>query len=113
MILSLPSCSIWSGIKTKPFAQDFIGVLSEQRRRLDLRRAATEAHRPARHFERAGDRMLHRLHDSAPLEIRLVGQLHRVEDGAGRHAGIASTRIASRLSCWRVQAAIISSTSGS
>ena len=89
MTPSLPSCSIWSDLKTKPLAQNFIGVLSEQRRRLDFRRAPAEAHRPARHFERAGGWVLHRLHDAAPLEIRLVGQLHGIENGPCRHAGVA------------------------
>jgi hypothetical protein len=36
-------------VKTKPFAQNFICVLSKQRRRLDSRRAPAKAHRPARH----------------------------------------------------------------
>src|SRR5579864_3757091 len=76
-------------IETKPFAQDFIGVLSEQRRRFDLRRAPAKAHRPARHLEGAGGRMLHRLHDAAVLEIRIVAQFHRIEDRACRHASIA------------------------
>jgi len=34
-------------VKTKPFAQNFTCVLSKQGRRLDVRRAAAEAHRPA------------------------------------------------------------------
>src|SRR5262249_38153522 len=76
-------------VKTKPFAQNFTCVLSKQRRRLDVWRAPTEAHRPARHLERTCDRVLHRLHDAAPFEIRLLGQLHSIEDGPGRHAGAA------------------------
>src|SRR5262245_29906878 len=76
-------------VKTKPFAQNFICVLSKQRRRLDVRRAPAESHRPARHLVRAGDRVLHRLHDSALLEVCVLGQLHRVEDGACGHAGAA------------------------
>src|SRR5271167_496274 len=62
--------------KTKPLAQNFIRLLSEQRRCIDLRRAPAEAHRPARHFEWADGWVLHRLHDAASLEIRLLGQLH-------------------------------------
>src|SRR5262252_3493939 len=31
-------------VKTEPFAQNFICVLSKQRRRLDVRRAPTESH---------------------------------------------------------------------
>src|SRR4029077_19672595 len=68
-------------VKTKPFAQNFTCVLSKQRRRLEVRRAAAEAHRPARHLERAGDRVLHRLHDAALLEVCVLSQLHRVENG--------------------------------
>src|SRR5215475_7696435 len=60
-------------IKTKPFGQNFIGVLSEQRRGHDLRRAPTEAHRPAWPLERTGGRVLHRLQDFTPFEIRLAG----------------------------------------
>src|SRR5262249_51188078 len=73
----------------KPFAQNFICVLSKQRRGLDFRRAPAETHRPARHLERAGDRVLHRLHDSALLEVCVLSQLHRVEDSACGHAGAA------------------------
>src|SRR5262245_40525134 len=76
-------------VKTKPFAQNFTCVLSKQGRRLDVRRAPAEAHRPARHLKRAGDWVLHRLHDAAPFEIRFLGQLHGIEDGSGWHAGAA------------------------
>src|SRR6516165_862387 len=69
-------------VKTKPFAQNFICVLSKQRRWPDFRRAPAETHRPARHLELASDRVLHRLHDSALLEVCVLSQLHRVEDGA-------------------------------
>src|SRR5437660_1998441 len=34
------------GVKTEPFAQHFVGMLSEQRCRLDFRRAPAEAHWP-------------------------------------------------------------------
>ena len=76
-------------IKTEPLTQDFIGVFSEQRGRLEFRRVPAKTNRPTWHLIRAGDRVLHRLHDTASLEIRLVGQLHRVEDRACRHARIA------------------------
>src|SRR5215470_3186809 len=76
-------------LETKPFAQNFICVLSEQRRRLDFRRSSAEAHRPPRHLEWTDGRVLHRLHNTAPLEVCVLGQLHGVEDGACRHAGLA------------------------
>src|SRR6516225_10152588 len=76
-------------VKTKPFAQNFICVLSKQRRRLDFWRAPAETHRPARHFEWTDRRMFHRLHDAALLEVCVFSQLHRVEDGACGHAGAA------------------------
>src|SRR5262245_59321206 len=76
-------------VKTEPFGQNLICVLSEQRRRLEFGRAPAEANWPARHFEWASDGVLHRLHDPAPLEIRLLSQLHGIEDCPSRHAGAA------------------------
>jgi hypothetical protein len=59
------------------------------------------------------ERLLDRLHDAAPFEIQFFSQLHGIEDDPAGAPAPPSTRIASRLSRWRVQAAIIASTSSS
>src|SRR6267154_3249767 len=75
--------------EAEPGAEHFGIVLAEQWRRLDLWRRAVEAHRPGRHLDLAGGRVLDRLHDAARFERRIVHQLERVEYRAGRHPGLA------------------------
>src|SRR5437763_1783199 len=72
----------------EPFAEHLRGVLTELRRRLQLRRLAVEAHRPGLAFP-IPVRVVHDLHDAALVEAGIVEQLERVVDGTGRDAGRA------------------------
>src|ERR1051326_4249104 len=73
----------------QPGAEHLGIVLAEERRRHDLRWRAIEPHRPGRHLDLAGRRMLDRLHDAARFKRGFIHQFERVEHGARRHAGFA------------------------
>src|SRR5215472_17425386 len=66
-------------------------MLAEQWRRLDRWRSAVEPDRPGWHRHLA-IAMVHGLEDAALGKTRLLRQLHRVEDGARRHARAADLR---------------------
>src|SRR5260370_42692052 len=76
--------------EAEPGAEHLGIVLAEQGRWLDLWRRAVEPHRPGRHLDLAGGRVLDRLHDAARFERRIVHQLERVETRAGRHPSLAA-----------------------
>src|SRR5579859_5923862 len=74
-------------IEAQPGAKNLVVVLAKQWRWLHRRRLALEAHRPCHHLEWPDFRMLHRLHDLALLEGRIVVEFQRVEHRARWHAG--------------------------
>src|SRR5262249_32972015 len=97
--------------QTEPIAQHLLRVLSQHGRRLDARGRAIDTHRPARHLEGPMHGVNHGLHDPALLErdvlVQLVGVEHRARGTS------PSSFMATSLLFLRVQAEMISSTSGS
>src|SRR5712692_4042648 len=72
--------------EAEPLTEHLVVVLPEHRRLPRLRRPAVVAHRPSRHLEPPGRRMIDLIHDAARPEARMRLQLHGVEHRAGGHA---------------------------
>src|SRR5215471_4149079 len=74
--------------QAQPAREHLLSVLAEFRRGFELRRLAVEAHRPSLAHPVAV-RVMHRLHDAALLEARVILQFERVVHRAGRYPGRA------------------------
>src|SRR5438876_1274370 len=100
------------GVETEPVGKHFVGVLTEQWRRLDFARNAVEAHRPGR-LRHCAFAVRHRLEDAALPEAGFVNQFLRIEGGARGDADRAQLCHRLVLRALWVQDATISSTSAS
>src|SRR5262245_53250801 len=75
--------------ETQELAQDFRGVLAGQRRRRRRRRRGRQVHRAARQPDAAARLVLDRVNLAAGIQVRVVENLARVQDGAAGHARLA------------------------
>src|ERR1700730_9320037 len=85
--LALPHVPDLVGGAAEPLAIDRLAIRAENwgtsQRALGLR----HPQRPTRHDDRPANRMLNRLHHPALMQIRVVHELERREDGAAGNAG--------------------------